>query len=197
MKSLKAAILVLALIPTLAQAEKKPKKPSLPEVFEQAHLVYVQAVDGTEFDSNVPAADRMAIAAVRDAISSWGRYTITPERGKADLVILVRKGRPGEGRPAASISALQDPHMGGGADTTAPDSSRAQMPGMGGGSGAGVGDDQLKVCALNPDGKPGKDLWSRTVTGGLDAPRLLLFAQFKEAVEKAYPNVVPGTPATP
>ncbi len=60
MKSLKAAILVLALIPTLAQAEKKPKKPSLPEVFEQAHLVYVQAVDGTEFDSNVPAADRMA-----------------------------------------------------------------------------------------------------------------------------------------
>jgi hypothetical protein len=197
MKSLKAAVLVLALLSTCAQAEKKPKKPSLPEVFEQAHLVYVQAVDGTEFDANVPAADRMAIAAVRDAISAWGRYTITPERGKADLVIFVRKGRPGEGRPAASITALQDPHMGGGADTAAPDASRAQGSGMGGGGGAGMGDDLLKVCPLNPDGKPGKDLWSRTLAGGLDAPRLLLFAQLKEAVEKAYPNVVPGTPATP
>jgi hypothetical protein len=197
MKSLKAAVLVLALLSTCAQAEKKPKKPSLPEVFEQAHLVYVQAVDGAEFDANVPAADRMAIAAVRDAISAWGRYTITPERGKADLVIFVRKGRPGEGRPAASITALQDPHMGGGADTAAPDASRAQGSGMGGGGGAGMGDDLLKVCPLNPDGKPGKDLWSRTLAGGLDAPRLLLFAQLKEAVEKAYPNVVPGTPATP
>jgi len=198
MKSLKVAVLVLALLPTLAQAEKKPKKPSLPEVFEQAHLVYVQAVDGSEFDSNVPAADRMAIAAVRDAMKAWGRYTITPEREKAELVIFVRKGRPGEGRPAASISALQDPHMGGGADTTAPDSSRAQMPGMGGGGGgAGVGDDLLKVCLLNPDGKPGSAVWNRTLTGGLDAPRLLLFAQFKEAVEKAYPNTTPGAPATP
>jgi hypothetical protein len=197
MKSFKVAVLVLALLPTLAQAEKKPKKPSLPEVFEQAHLVYVQAVDGTEFDSNVPSTDRVAIAAVRDAIKAWGRYIITPERGKADLVIFVRKGRPGEGRPAASISALQDPHMGGGADTAAPDASRAQGPGMGGGGGAGVGDDLLKVCPLNPDGKPGKDLWSRSLAGGLDAPRMLLFAQFKEAVEKAYPTTAPSAPSAP
>ena len=158
--------------------------------------MYVQAVDGTEFDSNVPTADRVAIAAVRDAIKSWGRYTITPEREKADLVIFVRKGRPGEARPMASISALQDPHMGGGADTTAPDSGRAQMPGMGGGGGAGVGDDLFKVCPLNSDGKPGKDLWSRTLAGGLDAPRLPLFAQFKEAVDKAYPNPAAAPSAT-
>ena len=197
MKPFKVAVLVLALLSTLAQAEKKPKKPSLPEVFEQAHLVYVQAVDGTEFDSNVPAADRMAIAEVRDALKAWGRYTITPERGKAELVIFVRKGRPGEGRPPATISALQDPHMGGGADTTAPDSSRAQMPGMGGGGGAGIGDDLLKVCPLNPDGKPGSAVWTRSLAGGLDAPRLLLFAQFKEAVEKSYPNAAPGAPANP
>lgn len=196
MKSFKAALLLLVLLPALGQAEKKPKKPKLPEVFEQAHLVYVQAVDGNVQDSQVSAADRAAIAAVSEAVKAWGRYTLTTQREKADLVILVRKGRPGEGQPAAGIAGLQEPHSGGMMDTQSPNASGAEgMGGMGG--GAAAGDDLLKVCTLKPDGKPGPELWSRASHGGLDVPRLSLFAQLREAVEKAYPSVPAGASTQP
>jgi hypothetical protein len=37
----------------------------------------------------------------------------------------------------------------------------------------------------------------RSIAGGLDAPRLSLFAQFKNEVEKAYPSTPPSPPAKP
>jgi hypothetical protein len=53
--------------------------------------------------------------------------------------------------------------------------------------------DRLEVCQLKPNGKLTGALWSRSMDGGLAPPRVLLFAQFKDEVEKAYP----APPAAP
>ena len=37
--------------------------------------------------------DREAIANVQDALKDWHRYALTINRGDADLIIIVRKGR--------------------------------------------------------------------------------------------------------
>lgn len=196
MKSFKVAILLMALIPTLALAQKKAKKPSVPEVFEHAHFVYVQAVDGNEFDPNLDPADRVAIADVRDAIKAWGRYTMTVDREKADLVFIVRKGRPAEGRGGVGVGNMEDPQAGP-MGTQVPGQRHGLGPGVSVGGEAGPEDDQLQVCQLNAAGKLGGTLWIRSFASGLDAPRLLLFAQLKDAVEKAYPSVPPSSSAKP
>jgi hypothetical protein len=48
---------------------------------------------------------------------------------------------------------------------------------------------------LKPNGKLTGALWSRSMEGGLMPPRLLLFAQFKDEVEKAYPAPAAAAPA--
>jgi hypothetical protein len=212
MRCLKAVTLVLVLLPTLAFAQKKAKKPAIPAAIDQARSVYVEAADGEEFNSNLPLGDRMAIADLRDALREWGRYTFTAEREKADLVFVVRKGRSTSAGARGGIGDGNDP-------ITQPNSQgplgqqgqrgmqnpsqqypgQAQQsgPGFGAGGEDGFEDDVLNVCQLKPDGKLSTPLWSRSFAHGLDAPRLLLFAQFKDAVEKAYPITPPSTPAKP
>jgi hypothetical protein len=52
------------------------------------------------------------------------------------------------------------------------------------------------VCQVSENGKRGSPLWERTMPDGLSAPRVMLFQQFKDAVEKAYPSQpAPGQPA--
>src|SRR5665213_4015292 len=93
MKSLKVMVLLLLLLPTVAAAQKKGKKPSMPEAFDHARYVYVEAIDGDEFKRGLYTADRLAIADVKDALKKWGRYTLIYDRENADLVFVVRKGR--------------------------------------------------------------------------------------------------------
>jgi hypothetical protein len=196
MKSLKVIALLLLMLPTLAGAQKKAKKPIIPAVFGQARYVFVQAVDGEEFNPNIDPADRLAIADVRDAMQAWGRYTITPEREHADLVFVVRKGRLAEGRGSVGISEPQGPQAGQ-QGAQFPNRHGAPATDVGVGGEAGPPDDVLQVCQLTPDGKLSGPLWIHSFAGGLDAPRLVLFAQFKEAVEKAYPNPPPKPPSKP
>lgn len=160
----------------------KNKKPVVPAVFGQAQYVYVEAVDGQEFDPNLYPDDRIAIADVRDALDNWKRYILTISRSEADVVIVVRKGR------LASANVGIAPR-------------RGSLPGSGGqpgqpgpiGAGAGIGadvgpaDDLFEVCQVNPDGKLSGPLWERTMPNGLNAPDVMLLAQFEEAVDKAYP----------
>jgi hypothetical protein len=197
MRYFKAAVLILLLVPTLGVAQKKAKKPNVPEAFENAHLVFVQAMEGEEFDRDLDPAERIAIADVRDALKAWGRYTITSERDKADLVFVVRKGRLANG---AMSGGLQDPQGGAGGGRF-PGSQRQQGPfgqqgtGIGGGGEQAQPEDLLEVCQVNPKGKLGSPLWQRSIAYGLSAPRLMLFAELKNEVEKAYPYTPP--PSTP
>jgi hypothetical protein len=211
MSYFKAVTLVLVLLPTLVVAEKKPKKPSIPAVVGQAHLVYVEAMDGEEFNPNLQPADRIAIADLRDALREWGRYTFTADREKADLVFVIHKGRRGSAGMRGGMGNDDDPisqpsSQGGPLSQSGPRGTQnsslqfpgeqQREPGIGSGGEAGSEDDSLRVCQLNANGKLSSPLWIHSMPNGLSVPRLLLFRQFREAVEKEYPQP-PATPQAP
>ncbi len=198
MKIIKIVSVALMLLPTLASAEKKPK---VAEAINQAHTVYVQAADGEETKPGLPRQDMQAIANLRTLLRGWGRYTVINERSKADLIFVVRTansggmdkgGDPGMGRGTQGNGT----GMGSGGDMPAPQG--GQFPGQAR-DNAPLNDnpfdvDRLEVCQLKPNGKLTGALWSRSMDGGLTPPRILLFAQFKEEVEKAFPAPVAAAP---
>lgn len=225
-------VLLLAVFSALLPVHAKDKKqPSLPAALNEAHTVYVEAVYGREFDANLDAPDREAIADVRDALRGWNRYVFTSERGEADLVFVVRKGRIAEGESRGGVDRdpiAQDGQMGAqmpgaqrpAGSTAGPGMGSGSGPGMGPGTGPGIGtgpgmgpdtgmgpdevgggmagsaDDLFEVCQIKPNGKRTAPLWTRSLRGGLDSPRLVLFQQFRDAVERAYPSQ-PGQAAKP
>jgi hypothetical protein len=206
MKTLKVVGLALVLLPTLMLAEKKEKKPKVPEAINQAHLVYVQAADGDETKPGLAKEDVQAIANVRILLRNWGRYTFTDDRSKADLVFVVRTARRradmGGGGYGGRGGQGSGSGMGAnGTDMPAPQG--GQFPGQGRDNPASIEDasafdvDRLEVCQLKPNGKLTGALWSRSMEGGLAPPRLLLFEQFKEDVEKAYPAAAASAPQPP
>lgn len=197
------AIALLLLFPAALLVQAKNKKQSgVPAVFGQARYVYVEAVDGKEFDPNLNPPDREAIADVRDALTDWHRYTLTTERDQADLVIVVRKGRVASTDVAVSPrGGSSSPSLGGSMGTQAPGQGRANAPMGGPGIEAdaemGPPDDLFEVCQINQNGKLSTPLWERTMQDGLDAPRVLLLRQFRDAVEKAYPSQTAGPAQKP
>lgn len=197
MRSVKAIALVLVLIPGIVLAQKKGKKPVVPAVFDQAQYIYVQAIDGDEFKPGLLTEDRLAIADVRDALHAWGRYTYTSERDKADLVFVVRKGRLASARLGVDAG---NPGIGVGTGPGMGRQPRGQgSPGMATDIGAESGpeDDLLEVCQVNQKGKLTSPLWIRSEQNGLSAPRVILVAQLKQEVEKAYPKKPNQQPAKP
>lgn len=221
-----AAMALLLVFPAAAFLHAKDKKPNVPAVFGQAQYVYVEAIDGSQFDPNLYPEDREAIADVQDALSNWHRYVLTMEREHADLIIVVRKGRaasanvgvsprsgvpnsgsigigqqgPGQGR--AGTSAGNPGGAGPRATSPGATSSGAADPGAPGpgiamGTEVGPSEDFFEVCQFTGDGKLTTPLWERQMPDGLDAPRVLLFQQFREAVDKAYPMQPAQQPKKP
>jgi hypothetical protein len=203
MKTIKFVCIALVLLPALLQAEKKEKKPKVAEAINLAHVVFVQAADGEETKPGLAREDMQAIANMRIALRNWGRYQLTDNKAKADLIVVVRTARRrsdaggvlGRGTQGSGSS------MGGsGGDMPAPQGGQ-QFPGQGRESSGGINDDsvfdvdRLEICQLKPNGKLTGAIWSRSMDGGLTPPRLLLFAQFKDDVEKAFP--APAPEATP
>ena len=192
MKSTKLVCVPLLLFPLLAAAEKKPK---VPEAINQAHTFYVQSVDGEETKGNLAREDMQAIANVRTLLRNWGRYTFTDDRSKADLIFVVRVAKrkgDGGGLGGGQLSNSGAGAGGGGGINDMPAQQGGQF-GAGREAAGGINDtsvfdiDRLDVCQLKPNGKLTGAIWSRSMENGLAPPRLLLFAQFKEEVEKAYP----------
>jgi hypothetical protein len=202
MKSLKVMVLLLLLLPTVAAAQKKGKKPSIPEAFDHARYVYVEAIDGDEFKRGLYTADRLAIADVKDALKKWGRYTLIYDRENADLVFVVRKGRLTSARVGGDMNDNQDP-MGGGpmggqqGGGRGPGQQRTRGPELGVGGEIGPEDDLLEVRQTTPNGKLSGPIWTHTFANGLNAPRLILFTQLKDEIEKTYPRLPASTPAKP
>jgi len=188
MKPLKMITLLLALLPALANIQAKPKKPyKLPAVFDQARYVYVEAVDGQEFDPRLDPDDRQAIADVYKAVYDWNRYIVTTRRDQADLIFVVRKGRlvtatlagqVGSARPVGANRPAGGPYPGNGVAL---------------GSEVGPPDDFLEVYLPNPSDTRGELLWQRTLADGLNPPRLTLFKQLKDEIERTYPAPPPKT----
>jgi len=187
------AVLLLALLPALAPAQHKTKKPIVPAIFNHAQYVYVEAIDGQEFDPSLYPEDRQAIADVQAALQQWNRYSLTTRRKDADIVIVVRKGRVAEAKAGVVIGSSSGPQ-----GNSSPGQPRGQAgPGTGivAGGDMGTPDDLFEICQRNPDGTLSTPIWMRTFPDGLDGPKVMLFEQFKNAVEKAYPIQPANQPA--
>lgn len=192
MKTIKIVSVSLVLLPALVAAAKGPK---VPEAINQAHTFYVQSVDGEETKPGLAREDMQVIANVRTALRNWGRYTFTDDRSKADLIFVVRVAK----RRSDSGGGFGGGQLGGGAAGTGGGNVSGMPAPQGGQFGGGreeppgVNDtsvfdvDRLEVCQLKPNGKLAGAIWSRSMDNGLAPPRMLLFAQFKDEVEKAYP----------
>ena len=187
-RCLPCLLLLLLFFPGPAQSKKKD--PDIPALFRQARYVYVEAVDGDEFNPRLYPEDLQAIADVRHALQEWNRYTLTIRRQDADLVFVVRKGRLaaanvfGGVRTGPRTSGPQTP----GQD---PNRDPAQYPNSGTDVGAsgqvGSPDDFLFVDVVSPGGRLGPQIWMQSRRDGLDTPEIPLFKQIKDAVDKAYP----------
>jgi hypothetical protein len=182
-------MLLLLFFPGPAQSKKKD--PDVSALFRQARYVYVEAVDGDEFNPRLFAEDRQAIADVRQALQTWNRYVLTIRRQDADLVFVVRKGR------LAAAKVFTGVHVGSRTSVTqTPDQDPNRDPGRYPNSGTEVGasgelgppDDFLFVDAVNPEGRRGARIWMQSRTDGLNTPEIPLFKQIKDAVDKAYPR---------
>lgn len=180
MKLLKATAPLFVLLLSLAPAEGKSKKPDkLPAVINLARFIYVEAVDGQQFDPRLLPEDREAIADVNAAFQDWNRYVLTTRREEADLIIVVRKGRLAEGN--AGVSVGTGPRSGPGQTTGGPGHGVAY------GGEVGTPDDLFEVFMSNSDDAQGTLLWLHTRADGLNAPKVALFQEFKAAVERDYP----------
>jgi predicted Zn-dependent protease len=66
--------------------------------------VYVTSYDGDQFDINLFPEDAKAIAAVQNAIQSWGKFVVVYKPGQADIVLMVTS------RPSEDVLAVYDAH---------------------------------------------------------------------------------------
>lgn len=183
-------LVALALIPALANG--KDKKKTTPAVFNTARYVYVQAEDGDAYDPNILRADREAIANVQDALRKWNRYTLTVDASNAELISYVRKGRVASGRLGGTVGTPGGPGPAGTPGTageSSPFPGQRRSPGVGtmAEGEAGPPDDFLEV-RMQTGGAISNPIWERSQQDGLDAPKVPLIRQLRDAVEKDYPQ---------
>ncbi len=186
------AIVSALLILSGGVAHGKTKKLTVPPVFQSAHTVYVESVDGDMSKPGVSDADREAIQEVREAVREWNRYMLAESREKSDLIIVIRKGhavgdadhlglglRPKMPEPPPPPGSNAPLHVPG---SNTQDASAA----MGGDDIADQ--DLLRVYTPSPKGKLKRPVWSREMDQGLSGPELRLFRELKAAVEITYPS---------
>lgn len=178
-------LVALALLPALANG--KDKKKITPAVFGTARYVYVQAEDGDAYNPTILNVDRQAIANVQDALREWNRYVLTSDPANAELIFYVRKGRLASGRLGPTIGT---PGSGGPAGQSSPFPGQPRSTGAGTMTEgeAGPPDDFFEVKLRTADGVLSTSIWARSQQDGLDAPRVPLIRQLRDAVEKDYPQ---------
>jgi hypothetical protein len=202
MRSHKLAILLLAAVPAFLVVQAKDKKPNVSPVFNSAHTIYVEAHNGQQFDRYLDPEDRAAIADVQDLLQAWKRYKLVTQREDADIVIVVRKGH-GAANPDGSISPNDIPNRGVDPNSAPngmsnrnmdpnagpiPGQQRANGPMMAPGIDSLATQDLFEVCQVNANGKLTRPIWSRSLEDGLRGPHVMLFQQFRDAVDNAYPS---------
>jgi hypothetical protein len=179
-----ASVVGALLIPAalFAGDKNKKNKKTVPAVFGTAKYVYVQTEDGDVYTPGLFQEDRQAVFDVEDALRKWNRYTLTVNRSEAELVFYVRKGRLASGKLGGTVGTPgQGPFPG----QRGPGGGR---PGLTAGGEAGPPDDLLEVRMQGGDGQKGAQVWLRSQTDGLNAPRVPLLGQLEAAVERDYPQ---------
>jgi hypothetical protein len=177
MRTLLLGITLLSFGFACAYASKS--KDTLPPILLSSHFVYVEALDGDQFNPHVIPDDRQAIVNVQQAIQNWKRYIITVKRSDAELIFIVRKGRIASVQPGVGI--------GGGSRT----GGHPDVVSAGASGDVGSPNDFLEVCILNPDGSRTGPIWTRSLKDGLDPPNIPLFQQLKQAVDAASKSAHP------
>jgi hypothetical protein len=207
MKFFKPIAVALAVVAPLALAKDK-KKDNLSALFSNARYVYIQAEDGDIMKPGLFPEDREAIANVQDALKDWHRYALTINRGDADLIIIVRKGRLAAAQVHGGVSTGTQPGVSGSYPNRNPGAPGNSNPGanpdrtgnadeLGARTEFGPADDTLRVFSLGSQGKLSGPLWSSEMKDGLDAPTVPLFRTLKEAVDRAYPPQSASQPPNP
>ena len=162
------------------------KSKSLPEIFRNAQFVRVEAYNGDALNPNVIPDDRRAIFDVEQQLRDWHRYTIVLERDRADLILLVRKGRIASATGRVGVNIGTQPRQRSQSQPEATPNDPAVT--LGGSAEAGPADDILEVYFLDPNGHLEGPIWTHTLRDGLDAPAVPLFQQLKHAVDTTYPR---------
>jgi hypothetical protein len=197
MKVFKSIAVLVVLVVPLAFAKDK-KKDTLPALFSSARYVYVQAEDGDIMKPGLNPEDREAIANVEDAMKNWHRYALTLNRGDADLVIIVRKGRIASAQVngGVGVGSVSYPNRNpaGPANTNGDRTDSYETVGARG--EVGPADDIMRVYSLS-QGKLMGPLWSSEMKDGLDAPAVMLLRSLRQAVDHAYPPQAASQPANP
>ena len=191
MKHRSFAICTITLL-TFSLAHAKNKKLQVPDVFQTAHTVYVESIDGDISRPGISKADHDSILEVREAVREWNRYTLAPSRDKADLIIVVRKGhnigdqdhlglatRPSGSVRNGAMVPNRAPFQGTPVD-------RSDSGGTGGDDLATQ--DLLRVYTLNEKGKLKGPVWAREMDDGLNGPSVRLILELRSAVEITYPR---------
>jgi hypothetical protein len=149
-------LISLLLLPALASVAhgKSNKQAVLPEVFRNAHYVYVEAVDGDAMRPGLLPDDREAVIDIQNRIQEWGRYVLVYDREKADLVFILRKGRIASGSGHVSVNSEPRPVPGQGVGHPGQESDANSL----GASGEiGPPDDLLSIYTVGS----GASLWVR------------------------------------
>lgn len=175
----------------------KNKKLQVSEVFQAAHSVYVESLDGDISKPGLSQAEHQAILQVQEGVREWNRYTLADSRAKADLIIVVRKGHAvgdqdhlGLGlRPVAPVP------LGRPGERTVDTHPTDQTASVGNGGDDIAMQDLLRVYTLNEKGKLKGPVWAREMDGGLNGPSVRLLMELKSAVEITYPRETASQPA--
>ncbi len=177
---------------SFALAHAKNKKLQVPEIFQTAHSVYVESVDGELSKPGLSQADRQAILQVQEAIREWNRYTLALSRDKADLIVVVRKGHNVGDQDHLGLgphpSMPQPGALQPGQERTMQAHPTDQNASVGTGGDDIAMQDLLRVYTLNEKGKLKGPVWARELDGGLDGPSVRLLLELKSAVEITYPR---------
>jgi hypothetical protein len=194
MKRSMAIALSLVLVPALGLAQKTKKHNDVPAAFETAHSIYVEAENGGLEKPGVSAADRQAIADVQDALHAWNRYVLAVHPEQADLIFVVRKGRPANPTDQSSLNTAprMNSHAPGGAPG-GPPGQAGDSDSLGGPTAVVQEEDRLSVYTM-VDGKLSGPVWTRELRNGLDGPSLTILQQLKLAVERTYPTPAASAP---
>jgi hypothetical protein len=180
MRRLIVAAFVLSAFISLANAQsaKQSKKSDAPAILTSAQFVFVEpylgpADNGSIYDSKVSPEDRDAVTNVLDALQKWGYYKVAMHRNEADLVIFVRTGRPPR--------SYNDVHLQTG--RTNPNAPSPTATGIGGREGVEAGpDEDMFWVYWRKDDQLNGPIWRQNLKDGLNAPALVLFQNFKDAV---------------
>jgi hypothetical protein len=163
------AVAALVLVSVVVSAQKH-KKLTLPAIFGTAQSVYVQGELGDIHWPGLCPGDRQAIVDTENAIQSWDRYSLAPDRNGAELVFIVRRGQPG-------VGSEREPNIAGPA---------AKSP-AGQWCGSRPESDLLEVRRMDK-GHLSSPIWSHIMIDGLDGPRVPLLEALKDEVDKEYPK---------